>query len=49
MLDYFDSLPTSIDEINILMKYLALDVTANCICEIHFLTLDGLGLNFFID
>ena len=27
------------------LYYLALDITANCICEIHWLALDGLDLN----
>ena len=29
----------------VFLLYLALDVTPNCICEIHFLALDGFDLN----
>ena len=30
---------------NIFLQHLALEVTANCICETHFLALDGSDLN----
>ena len=31
--------------VGVLMYYLVPDITANCICEIHCLALDGLDLN----